>query len=629
MSLAAQCRVYIAFSDGPLVASPTWTEVTQWVREVRTQRGRQNELDDFSAGTATVVLDNRGRRFDPDYTAGPYYGGLKVRRQVKIEAVHNAVTYPVFRGVVQAWSQQWPMKGRDATCTIQCADLFALLATWPLAVTAHEVAARSLSPTAFWGLDDDGAVAVDRVGGSNGVYGSLREQVDALESNGAGASRHAAPAGQATGSVLARAGLGDNLSSTDTTIAALVSVRGLVQDYNGFVAYDDALRVVALTGPANDALVLAVTMAGLPSVISIVSSTVQVSGVDPVVDGNTRHLCMVRSGANLALYVDGVSVATSASAGSGARSWPTVTIGNGPSGTSINSVQRSHDFTVDEPAVWHGVALTATQVGVLAGAVGGWVNDRADQRIGRVLDLLGVPSGLRTLAEASMSVGRFEGGTDALTYLQAVARSDRGRLFMSRAGAVTFTARTADMGASPVVTFADDSTANAVRFSGFELDLDDRLVANDVTVTGTVDTTANVTDATSIGEYSRRGLTLDTELPSLDACSDLARYATGRYAAPVSRGRAWTVHPERLLIGSASTRAWATVLARELGDLAAMRRTPPVGSTLTKTLQITSIAHEIDLPAGRWEVTFTGAPADTSPAFRWGVSTWGGSDQWS
>lgn len=626
MSLAAQCRVYVAFGDGPLVASPTWTEVTQWAREVRTQRGRQNELDDFAAGTATVVLDNRDRRFDPDYSAGPHYGNLKVRRQVKIEAVHDAVTYPVFRGVVQAWSQAWPLMGRDSTCTMQCADLFALLATWPLAETAHEVVARSLSPTAFWGLDDQASVAVDRIGGSDGTYGVERTRVDPLESNGAGASRHAAPPGQTVRSVTVLAGFGDDQSSTSTTLSAIVAVRDLVQDYNGFVAYDDSIVVVGLDG-----LELCVDSFGQPSVVSLIAAPpyLQLVGGGSILDGARRHLCCVRQGTSVELFVDGVSVASSSSAGSSAMAWTLVVIGGGPSGTSINGVQRSHDLTVDEPAVWHGAALTSTQVADLAGAVRGWVNDRADERIARILDLLGVPAGLQSLAEASMSVGRFEGGTDALSYLQAVTRSDRGRLYVSRAGVVTFTDRTADMGASAAATFADDATANAVRYSGFELDLDDRLVANDVTVTGTTDTTAHAADSSSIGEYSRRGLAIDTELPSLAACTDLARYTTGRYAAPVSRGRAWLVHPERLLIGSASSRAWATVLARELGDIVTMRRTPPVGSTLAKTLQVTSISHEIDLPAGKWQVTFTGAPADTAEAFRWAVSTWGGGDEWS
>jgi len=65
--------VEIAFDDGPYVASPTWTDVSQYVRRMSIDRGRSDDWADFN-GTATVVLNNRTRLFDPYYTSGTYYG---------------------------------------------------------------------------------------------------------------------------------------------------------------------------------------------------------------------------------------------------------------------------------------------------------------------------------------------------------------------------------------------------------------------------------------------------------------------------------------------------------------------------------------------------------------------------
>lgn len=627
MTLSAACKVYIAFSDGPLVASPTWTEVTAYVREVRISRGRQNELDDFQAGTATIVLDNRTRRFDPDYTSGAYYPNVKVRRQIKVESIFSG-TVGVFRGLVQSWQQSYPLNGRDATTTLQCADLFSLLATWQLPDTAHEAVARSLSPTSFWGLDDSDSTARDRFGVSNGTYGSLREQVDALEASGAGASKHTVPAGSNTASVLATFPNGTAATaSTTQTLAAVVNCRSLVESYNGVVAIDVSVELLSLYDTASGSfrhLFLGLTSLGEPT-CSLAS--VQATYASPILDGTTHHVCVVRNGVDLDVYLDGVSVATSGSASSASVQFAYGYIGKGPIGTSLSSVDRSHDFTIDEAAMWTGTALSDADVSDLAAAVNGWGSETADARIVRVLELLGVPSALYSTTTASSSVAPFEGGTDALSYLQAVARSDRGRLFVSKSGVVTFQPKTADMGASSSATFADDSTANAVRYQGFELALDDRLVYNDVTVRGVGGSSFTAQNASSISTYSRRALTIDTALPAA-ALADVASYYLTRYSDPQVRGRSWTVSPERTLIGS-STRAWDAVVARELGDIVTIKRTPPVGSGISKTVQITSIEHDIDLPSGKWTVTFTGAPVDTGTAFRWGTSTWGGSDGWS
>jgi len=608
MSLSAQCRVYIAASPdiyvGPLVEFPTWDEVTDYVRSVRVNRGRSSELDDFQAGTATVVLDNTDRRFDPDYDASPYVGCLNVRVQIKIEAVYSATTYPIFRGVVQAWNQEWPGKGKDATCVVQCADLFSILGTWDLPDSAYEPTIRPLAPTLWWGMGDDGPTAAPESG--NGYflsYSADRVKADALEHAGQGASRLEMYTGIRN---LAEATFPTALASSDsTTIAAIlqtdvasnVGVVVLRDSSSNTVSFQVAGGVIAANCTQNSPLV-----------------NRQPTG--NAADG-LHHIAVTRSGATVKLYVDGVEAATTGTFGTGSYAL-----------TSIQ-VNATKTGTIDEVAIWESTALTAAQVIDLSEAAFGWVNDTASDRITRLLDLLGVPSGLYSIGTASSTVGRHTGGQDALSALLECVRADQGRLFVNRSGVVTFHPKTTDMGVSSAATFSDNTgTANSVKYGGFGFELNDRLIYNKVTVTGTDGVSFTAENTTSQATYSVRSLGIDTALPTVEACRDVAQAYVARYADPAQRGKSWTVYPERTLNGS-TTLGYATVLGRELGDIVTVVRTPPVGTAISKTVQVTSIEHAIDIPKGQWDVTFTGAPAYTTASFRWGTSNWGGSDGWS
>ncbi len=54
----------------PFKATPSYTDLDGLIQSVFWQRGRSSVLTDFTAGTATITLDNRDGRFDPDNTQG-------------------------------------------------------------------------------------------------------------------------------------------------------------------------------------------------------------------------------------------------------------------------------------------------------------------------------------------------------------------------------------------------------------------------------------------------------------------------------------------------------------------------------------------------------------------------------
>lgn len=98
-------------------------DITDYVRAVTITRGRSRELDRYSTGQASVVLDNRTRAFDPTSVASPFLGQIKPRKafDVTTGGIHRIV------GNVQDWQFAFDVSG-DATATIVGVDGFGVLA---------------------------------------------------------------------------------------------------------------------------------------------------------------------------------------------------------------------------------------------------------------------------------------------------------------------------------------------------------------------------------------------------------------------------------------------------------------------------------------------------------------------
>lgn len=96
----------VAFTTDP-GDTPSWTDVTAYMLGWAYKRGRQKELDRIDAGTMTVRFKNSDRRFDPTHTGSPYSPDVLPMRRIRLSAVHNAVTYRLFSGFVEAWPQTW------------------------------------------------------------------------------------------------------------------------------------------------------------------------------------------------------------------------------------------------------------------------------------------------------------------------------------------------------------------------------------------------------------------------------------------------------------------------------------------------------------------------------------------
>jgi hypothetical protein len=98
MTLFIQPKVYIDLNnDGDF--GDAGEDVSADVHEASWSRGRASVNDQFGMGTASIALINSSGDYSPfDDSGASTYPNLVPGRQVKLELVHNAVTYPAFYG---------------------------------------------------------------------------------------------------------------------------------------------------------------------------------------------------------------------------------------------------------------------------------------------------------------------------------------------------------------------------------------------------------------------------------------------------------------------------------------------------------------------------------------------------
>jgi hypothetical protein len=79
-------------------------DVSAYVTQVNTRRGRSRALAHTQAGSASLTLRNEDRRFDPEYASGTYHGGIDLGAAVKIYGTVSSTDYQIFDGYVSQWN---------------------------------------------------------------------------------------------------------------------------------------------------------------------------------------------------------------------------------------------------------------------------------------------------------------------------------------------------------------------------------------------------------------------------------------------------------------------------------------------------------------------------------------------
>ena len=109
-------------------------DLTYIVKSVNITRGRNRQLDQFNAGTATVSFDNATRILDPLNTSSPYYPFVLPRSPIIILA--NDI--PIYTGLVTDWNLEYDIANQDMMYA-SCSDQFTVLANQALNVVTPAV----------------------------------------------------------------------------------------------------------------------------------------------------------------------------------------------------------------------------------------------------------------------------------------------------------------------------------------------------------------------------------------------------------------------------------------------------------------------------------------------------------
>ena len=604
--------VSIAFNDGPYVASPTWTDVTTYVRQINIQRGRTDELSTFESGNATVVLDNRSRIFDPFYTAGTYYGKLLPRRQIKIEATISSVTYSVFRGFVEGWPVSITDAGFDTTVTVQCFDALGLLADEELPDDISSTYILSLSPRHYYPLDDPidpDDYLTDQLKDLGSVPMPLTPAplapalvVTALRTANGPGSAPALPNTCCQVSVTEYTygwyALRSAVTATATTATFWKQIQTSAANY-WILQYGLSHNVDITFDSTTSSL----------SVITNDGTTYRTYKATYYLDESIPHHWGVTttSGALLsAIYIDGQEM--------------TMTLTSTGALTNIvsDAVYCGNGRT-QQVAIWNS-ALTAAQIKTIYRLGRGLLTEGTVARFNRLIGYTSFPSAMTSTPSASYSATLAEistGGPPVTDELQTLSDSEGGNLFVSKNGTLTLTSRMAIFEGTSLTSQQSFGGANISIGTEINYRLDANNLRNTLAVSYSGDGSTEVTNATSVTAYGNAGGSFDTQLATVDDAQALGNLLVGFSATP-----AVVIDPIEVNVAAVDA-DWSKVLGLELLERITLNIIQKVGSTLTFSQILQSITHTIT--PSQWSTTINGSVRFTNP-FIIGTSLIGGTD---
>lgn len=229
--------------------------------------------------------------------------------------------------------------------------------------------------------------------------------------------------------------------------------------------------------------------------------------------------------------------------------------------------------------------------------------ETSGERIETVLDLPEVdfPIAARNIATGTVNLGHdaaytVPAGTNALSYLTQINdTAEFGRLFMSRAGVLTFQNRIGNTLAGSSADFHDDGAPGTLKFTGVGISFEADQVINRAVVTALDDKTATAVDAGSIATYFIQTTNIGNSLLHVQGeVDDAADYLLNGQP----EARYTSVETSFTLLTNSQRDTVATL---EIGDTITIEKTFTTGLTtseLAQELAIEGIEHRLNFATG-------------------------------
>lgn len=600
---------------GSTLSSITYTDVSTYVRKVSIKRGRSSELDDFTTGSCQVMFSNEDRRFDPENSAGPYYGELTPGRPIRIQATApGGSAQTIFQGYVDQWDQQYTNPS-DAVAVVTASDAFKILNLITLP-SYWEYQVREDGPTSWFRFDDGDAPTTPFETISGRSVGSWKNTSGAVTT------------GASTSSLVAN---DSSVSAVlDGTDYIEIPIGFLPFNFNDYLAKTVECWISTSTTtdgkygifykPGNEftlALGMVVTsgvgviQGQIGTASGINQSYVETSAVT-VNDGKPHHL-VLRWDFNTSshqLWVDGVLATTTTTFTTISQDEPNIVVGKPYTSSATATYNMTSYFvgTLDELTLYSTVALSSTQIAshYAIGKGNYLTGNTATQRLDSLLAMADWMSDGETFSTATTTVQGINTQNDTLlAALKECETADQGRLFCDRSGLVKFISHDAMTTTSTYNTsqrtFGDGT--GELPYLDLEFNYNDQLIFNREIISRNNGATVTVNDTTSQGQYfirtdSLSGLINDTD----DQITDIARARLATYKQPQLRIDQMTFSPRRLIS------MYAATITDDIGTRITVKRRPQgVGSVISKELIIEGISHDIDVSS--WVTTYNLSPA--------------------
>jgi hypothetical protein len=231
-------------------------------------------------------------------------------------------------------------------------------------------------------------------------------------------------------------------------------------------------------------------------------------------------------------------------------------------------------------------------------------------RITTVLDLpeVAFPALQRSIATGTVNLGHdasytVPAGTNVLQYITQINETaEFGRVFMSRAGTITFQNRIGTTLSASVADFHDDGTE--IKYDGLGISFEANEVINRSVVTNLNGTSSIASNAGSIAEYFIQTSSITNSL--LDDATAIAT-AANYLLNPIPEPRFTSVETKFLMLTDAQKDTLATV---EIGDTINIEKTFQSGAgttQLAQDLSVEGIEHYLDYSTGH-RVLYSTAP---------------------
>jgi hypothetical protein len=639
--------VEMAF-DGSTWKTPkdgiTWTDVTAYVLHsdgVTISRGKSSQRDEVRAGECSFTMKDTTRRFDPENTAGPYYGFLNPGVPVRIRAFATAGTtwfgegltwdgvdlewesdsYPRFYGFVEEWPQVGVTADRVAFVPIQAVDAFGMLALARQSDSVFSGAILDLDPVGYWPLTEPAGstTVVDR--GAGGNHGSVVDEPEfglTALSPGTGASVRFDGAHDRID--ISRATLVD---PGEWTIVALVRTSVPAEASSIHPIYYQSNS----NGAGASTIQAFIDTDGTLRRVGVIDG-LGAAGYHPTpIDDGLPHLVFVQRsliGTYFGIAIDSTTLENTAFVG-GLQGGSGTSIGgaaSAPAGYSDNHFEGdlAHVAIFDS-------SLDDTD---RQSIYDGWVSlagEGSHSHIDYLLDRAGFPTADRALTTGYSTLGAADiEGQFTLDLIRRIEKTEQGRFFISQAGDATFHARYHGQLVATIseVTFSDDGTETPYR--SVEVVRPRRFIFNKVTVTTDGLSPLTVQDAVSIDAHGERELSVDAPLlPSVTAQQSLAEFVLTNAKDPQPHvfGLSVPLHKDFATLAPA-------VLALEQGSRVTFERTPlNTGSAISWEQTLEGYTERFDSTSWMWTphlspavpVTF-GVWDGSTDADEWGAALW-------